>query len=415
MPIELRPDFFDDLYTEEYVNEILNIQYSIERKSGKGELKDCHSRYYNVKNGERCTTGQPDSFTKSVYFFGPCFVYGHYAEDSFTVESLLQKQINESKYGGGGVRVVNCGSPSYSPYISREMARIIDTPFRKGDIVVLYSNNRKLAGADKNIDLVDSLKRNNINSSWIVDIPQHCNHKINSLYAEAIYNMLQPILKENINKVGEVIGKDKDFIKMLFIDRYFNKFNVSLYNKIGAIVMNCNPFTYGHRYLIEQALRVVDFLIIFVVEEDKSIFSFAERLALVCDGVADLDNIKVVPSGPFILSQMTFPEYFIKEADEDIVENVENDITIFAEKIAPHLNIRYRFVGEEPGDAVTNEYNLAMKRILPEWGIKLIEIPRKQLKDKYISASLVRKCLEDNDVELIEQLVPESTWKMILP
>lgn len=54
---------------------------------------------------------------------------------------------------------------------------------------------------------------------------------------------------------------------------------------------------------------------------------------------------------------------------------MENDITLFAQKIAPHLNITYRFVGEEPEDSVTNEYNLAMKRILPKKRIQLVEIP----------------------------------------
>ncbi len=177
--------------------------------------------------------------------------------------------------------------------------------------------------------------------------------------------------------------------------------------------MNCNPFTYGHRYLIEQALGKVDFLIIFVVEEDRSVFSFEERFAMVSAGVADLWNIKVVPSGPFILSQTTFPEYFIKAADEDLVRNVENDITIFAEKIAPYLHINYRFVGEEPEDGVTREYNEAMKRILPRHGIELVEIPRKKLGNRFVSASAVRECLERNDRKALEKLVPKTTMDIL--
>ena len=42
--------------------------------------------------------------------------------------------------------------------------------------------------------------------------------------------------------------------------------------KFGAVVMNCNPLTLGHRYLIEQALKQCDYLMIFVVQEDKSFF-----------------------------------------------------------------------------------------------------------------------------------------------
>ena len=134
---------------------------------------------------------------------------------------------------------------------------------------------------------------------------------------------------------------------------------------------------------------------------------------MVCEGTADMENVFVVPSGPFILSQTTFPEYFIKEMDEDIVKNVENDITLFAERIAPYLNIRYRFVGEEPEDKVTKEYNLAMKRILPLKGIQVSEIPRKKRQEKYISATAVRKYLEEYRLDKLSGLVPESTMRIL--
>ena len=63
--------------------------------------------------------------------------------------------------------------------------------------------------------------------------------------------------------------------------------------------MNCNPFTLGHRYLIEQASEKVDHLYVFVVEEDKSFFPFSDRIGLVKKGTADLKNITVKPSGKY--------------------------------------------------------------------------------------------------------------------
>ena len=54
-----------------------------------------------------------------------------------------------------------------------------------------------------------------------------------------------------------------------------------------------------------------------------------------------------------------------------------------------------------------------MKRILPKKGIELIEIPRKEMENKCISASLVRKYLEGNGVKKLEKLVPETTRKII--
>jgi len=76
--------------------------------------------------------------------------------------------------------------------------------------------------------------------------------------------------------------------------------------------MNCNPFTLRHRYLIEKALEQCGYLIIFVVQEDKSAFPFEDRLRLVREGTADLDHVAVIPSGKFVLSSLTFSEYFNK-------------------------------------------------------------------------------------------------------
>ena len=198
-----------------------------------------------------------------------------------------------------------------------------------------------------------------------------------------------------------------------YVERFFASYNDG--GIIGSIVMNCNPFTEGHRYLIEQAALKVDRLIIFVVEENKSLFAFKERLAMVIDGTKDLRNVFVIPSGDFILSQQTFPEYFIKVEDNDLQENVEFDIRLFAEGIASKLNIRYRFVGEENNDPVTQAYNQAMKKILPDFGIDVVEIPRKKINGlaKEISATYVRNHIEEGEWEKIAELVPKSTMEII--
>lgn len=407
----MHENFFADLYTEGYVHSITHLRFSVESKSGCGRLKDTNTQFYRVVNGERYTVGQPEKYKKTVYFVGACFVYGHYVEDKNTIESILQRRINDGEYD---IKVVNCGSPSYtgSFYVDLMQARLSEIPLKKGDIVIVYVGDKYFHGITE-IDLMSILERHAVNADWMIDKPQHCNHKLNELYAEAVYNKLESVFDETLNGQGEMIDNNIDFIKDIYIDRYFKDTDFFKYEKVGSIVMNCNPFTNGHRYLIEQALQKVDFLIIFVVEEDKSVFSFAERFAMAYEGVADLDNVMVVPSGPFILARTTFPEYFIKAKDEDLVENVENDISLFAERIAPYLNIKCRFVGEEPEDGVTNEYNLAMKRLLPRSGIELIEIPRKEQNGKYISASSVREYLEDNDLEKVKELVPESTIRLL--
>lgn len=410
IPPDMRMEFFDDLYSEEYAKSILSINFAVETQSGCGKLKDCSEEYYHVIEGERVTIGQPEAYQNTIYFIGPCFIYGHYVEDKNTIESLLQKRFNQAGYK---IRVVNCGSVYYSGSINAVWARILSIPFKKGDAIILYMDNRCLKEAEK-INLIDILEKNKIGAKWLIDAPSHCNHKINDLYAEVIYNKLQSAFLKTVEVQDEMIVKRKiDFVKKIYIDRYFSDINITKYENVGAIVMNCNPFTNGHRHLIEQALEKVDFLIIFVVEEDKSLFTFTERFAMVCEGVGDFRNVLVVPSGSFILSQTSFPEYFVKAEDEELVTNTENDIVFFAERIAPHLNIKYRFVGEEPEDKVTNTYNFAMKKILPQKGIELIEIPRKKQNGRYISASSVRECLEKNNYSGFKELVPQSTVKAL--
>ena len=305
--------FFDNLAEDDYMDDIFHMDFLVTNKNGLSMLKDCSQPYYNVSNGERKTVDQPQKYSRTIYFVGPCFIYGQYVEDKNTIESLLQKKLNDIGYG---VRVVNYGSLGYSENFESMWARILGSDMKRGDVLVTYFQSTIFPEMD-NLNLCRILKRNAVKADWMVDVPSHCNHKVDALYAEAIFEKLLPVLTDNVKDHEEDIKYSRDYIKMLYINRYFSSFNPSEHNNIGSIVMNCNPFTYGHRYLIEEALKVVDFLIIFVVEEDKSIFSFDERFVMICDGVADMKNVMVVPSGSFILTQTSFPEYFVKALDED--------------------------------------------------------------------------------------------------
>ncbi len=178
----------------------------------------------------------------------------------------------------------------------------------------------------------------------------------------------------------------------------------------GAIVMNCNPFTLGHRYLVETAAARVEYLYVLCVEEDKSIFKFHDRIEMIRRGVADLTNVEVIPSGKFVISTLTFPEYFDKSEKPDMKVNTQTDIEIFCEHIAPALHVQTRFVGEEPIDMVTNQYNNCMREMLPKYGLTFVEIPRKESGNSVISASRVRKCLEQKDYEGVKEMVPETTF-----
>ena len=181
----------------------------------------------------------------------------------------------------------------------------------------------------------------------------------------------------------------------------------------GAIVMNCNPFTLGHQYLIEYASQHVDYLYVFVVQEDKSYFKFEDRFDLVKMGTSYIKNVKVVPSGKFIISSTTFSEYFDKENLNGTAIDPSLDIEIFGKHIAPALNISVRFVGEEPIDHVTNQYNISMKLLLPKYGIELVQIPRKKYESDVISASHVRQYISEGKWEEIRNIVPDITYQFL--
>lgn len=180
--------------------------------------------------------------------------------------------------------------------------------------------------------------------------------------------------------------------------------------KIAALIMNANPFTLGHQYLVEKATRENDLLHLFIVSEDASLVPFKVRKQLVMEGTAHLDNICYHDSGPYIISNATFPSYFQKDENAVIESHAMLDLTIFTE-IAQTLGINRRYVGEEPTSLVTGIYNNIMSEKLPENGIECIIVPRKTDGKKAISASTVRQAIKDNDVDTLKKLVPESTLR----
>ena len=181
---------------------------------------------------------------------------------------------------------------------------------------------------------------------------------------------------------------------------------------VGAAVMNCNPFTKGHRYLIETAAKECDRVYVFVLSEDRSEFSARDRLEMVKLGTADLPNVTVLPTGPYLISSATFPTYFLKEQNKAALVQCQLDIEIFAKYFAPKFGITRRYVGTEPFCPVTSQYNDFLAEALPKKGIELRQIPRLELEGTPISASAVRASL--NDKVKLAQLLPKTTLDHLL-
>lgn len=176
----------------------------------------------------------------------------------------------------------------------------------------------------------------------------------------------------------------------------------------GAIVMNANPFTLGHQYLVETAAGRCDTLHLFLLSEDASLVPFGVRKQLVQAGTAHLKNVVLHDSGPYIISNATFPSYFLKDDAAVIQGHAKLDLTIFV-RIARALGVTVRFVGEEPTSQVTGLYNEIMAAQLPENGIDCVILPRKEALGKAISASTVRAALQAGEWQTLSQLVPQTT------
>lgn len=344
---------------------------------------------------------------------------GGYCRDDQTIASYLQKDLNNlgyyrwSVYNKGLCGPQNCLNRAFLDCLS------------ENDVVCILQHMKFLPCCDDLFQIMDITDvYNDIEdlSEVLINSPFHCGKVINKKIADRIFQIIEMsrVLDSQMRETIPVAISN--YYIPLDMRKYFKEYCQRIRKKfsaekIGSIVMNCNPFTLGHRHLIEEALKIVDGLYLFIVEEDKSHFSFKDRFKMVELGIEGLEGVVAVPSGKYILSQKTFEQYFMKEQIET-VEAMDYDIQIFGDVVAQSLGIKYRFIGEEPFDKVTKEYNETMKRLLPDFGVKVVEIPRMTGEidghEKAISASLVRKAILERRYELLGELCPETTVKYLM-
>lgn len=285
-------------------------------------------------------------------------------------------------------------------YVIRDNGEIIATGSATGNVLKYFFSDDEYQGQGAMAiiynSLLNHLLENNIASFFVFTTPSN-KTVFNSLGLTEVYSTGRVALFEG------GFYNYKSWIKKVKSGLNFKK------SKRGAIVVNCNPMTLGHKYLIERALEYVDDLLIFVVEEDKSVFPFEDRFEIIIRELSYDRRISIIEGGAYIISQGTFPTYFIKKKDEMLDIYTELDGEIFANKISKDLEIDIRFFGTEPTDLVTSAYNDKMKEILSRQGIEVVIIERKTLDKKIISASYVRKLLKEGNVEEAFNYLPDST------
>ncbi len=386
-------------------------------KNGIPGLEDRNGRIFHIKNGTRIVPNAPAEAAKKIVMVGPCTLFGVYTREEETVEACLQEMLLEE--GFEDYQVVNCcvggGETSLPRLLCQELAPedmviIMTEDFDVwkgleaeglGSVTCLESMSEVWDGIPRPVDHV-------LNSA------QHCDYVVNQSIARKMFRDIKTSLQTG--REGEIRRSAlQDHYISWDVARYYRAYLepykrvVQKGDRVGAVVMTCNPFTKGHRFLVEYACKKVDHLYILVVEEDRFAFSFKDRISMVKRGTADLEQVSVLPSGKYVISDRTFMQYFKKDRVRN-VEDMDYDVHIFGEIVAKELGIQYRFLGEEPFDQVTAKYNETIKRILPSYGIVTVEIPRAKDKgDEIISASKVRKCIEAGEYDRLAGMVPDST------
>lgn len=344
---------------------------------------------------------------KTIYLAGPCIVAGNTTAETASLAFLLYSKLAAQ---GMDYNVKRISKSKYDISLVEELQSL---EIRNTDFIFFITDSEMYQMKEGDIDLLEEYNSRPIDGWWFLDKPIHTFRRANEMIAERLYSLITEerkvgTVENKLTQIGRpcLAGKQRielqKYITTVEVDKKYGL-------KAGCIVMNANPFTKGHLYLVEIAAADVDQLFLFVVEEDLSEFSFADRFQMVKRGVEHLDNVVVIPSGKFIISKHTFVSYFEKDKRQEEKIDSSLDINFFGAYIAPAFRIRKRFVGEEPKDMVTKQYNDEMKRRLPIYGVEVVEIPRKEADGEVISASTVRGLYLKKNWKKMEEYLPETT------
>ena len=345
---------------------------------------------------------------KNIHVFGCCLINGVFVKDQDTIASMLKKRYPECNVYSHGSLFVDLKETiqAYGNFMAGDVVLIMPTLTTS---IELENSDLEVVEISECFDNVENLY------DCIWQMPLHCNHVIVRRVGELLAKKI-----ENEMAAYKGVRKEKTQLSSIELenglDHYLAKLKKVRFSgsNNGAIVMNCNPFTNGHKFLISEAAKQVETLFVFVVEEDKSFFPFKDRFRLVKENCEEFSNVIVLPSGNFIISALTMPGYFEKDNLQNEILDASEDLDIFASKIAPILNIKIRFVGTEPIDKFTAQYNCEMKERLPRWGIRVVEIERLELEGKVVSASMIRSNIKAGNYAAIQQWVPAITFEYLI-
>ena len=382
-----------------------------------GSVPDRQFYIENLLKTEQCDTEEellysehPQQYGEediTIYLAGPCVVQGNTTTETASVAFMLYSKLSAKGMKYNVKRLVKA---KHDVSLIGEL-RALD--LKENDIIFFITDSHMYQVEPDDLYLLEDYDRRLPDEWWFANMPIHTLRRANEMITNKLYSIIETHYKrKSVEKKFIQVGRpwlSREQAEELkkYIDGIGFKKREGL--SVGAVVMNANPYTKGHLYLLEKAAEAVDELLVFVVEEDLSVFPFPDRIIMVRKGTEHLKNVRVVPSGKFILSRHTFVSYFEKDEIQDVKVDAALDINFFGAYIAPAFGIGKRFVGEEPIDMVTRQYNEEMKRKLTLYGVEVVEIPRKKVGENFISATVVRRLYGAKDWRELAEYLPDST------
>lgn len=378
-------------------------------------------------NGIRKTTGHPKDKNQAIHIFGPCVVQGLCVVDSQTIPSLLQKRVNDADYSG--TYVVNHGI-AYGKDLLNDMLYMMATPVASHDIIVWingFSLQELQLIRNIGISVIEDKSYAGNLSNWYLNNPFHCNSVANKEISETIFKyickqIVNPTCLLGLHRSSLIedehipLAYDKDRLLqskelddyITVLRRHRKEDETKIY---GCVVVNANPCTNGHIHLIRQALKEVDYLYVFLVEQSCGLFSYLDRELMLKESLKNQDRVEILSGGSVFTTSKGYPGYFNRMGNN--TSPLLNH-KIFAERIAPTLSISKRFFGEESDDVVTRQLNATALEYLPRQGIKVKIIKRLTYDGRPISAKNVRRLYAEKQYGIMEKLVPQFVYHHLL-
>ncbi len=287
----------------------------------------------------------------------------------------------------------------------------------------IYDGNRLVGGISLDVNCIkllivdDEYRGFGLSSTLITDVIKEAFEKgITHIFAYT-----KPSNGEMLHSLGFYTIFETDDV--LFLEN--NKYGIESYckllaekkvikDKICGLVMNLNPITLGHEYLIEKASSENDIVHIIMVKEDKSVFPYEVRYRLLEEVIKKYPNVIIHDGSSYIISSATFPTYFLKGKGNISNIYAKLDVNLFGKYMAPSLGINRRYIGEEPYCETTKMYNDVILEVLPSYGIDVTVVPRKKIGDEIISASKVRSMIKEGDFDNLKNFIPESSYNFLM-